>query len=163
MNDKVDIRVDIDPTRSEPRVVIQTAEASELVENIIYAIERCVDKEYPQIVAEDGKTIVALKQWDVVRLHTENRKVILYTASGKYESRATLQEIEKQLDPDCFVRISRFEIINLNKASGFDFSVSGTIKVIFEDGTETWVARRYVSAIREILARNNAKGGETDE
>ena len=90
MNDKVDIRVDIDPTRSEPRVVIQTAEASELVESIIYAIERCVDKEYPQIVAEDGKTIVALKQWDVVRLHTENRKVILYTASGKYESRAAL-------------------------------------------------------------------------
>ena len=32
MNQKVDIRVEIDPTRTEPRVVIQTAETTELVE-----------------------------------------------------------------------------------------------------------------------------------
>ena len=163
MNQKVDIRVEIDPTRTEPRVVIQTAETTELVENLIYAIERYVDNEYSQIAAEEGGTLVLLNQWDIFRLHTENRKVVIHTATGRYETRTALQNIEKNLDPDCFVRISRFEIINLNKAAGFDFSVSGTIKVVFEDDTETWVARRYVSAIREILSRDRAKGGEVDE
>ena len=150
MNQKVDIRVEIDPTRTEPRVVIQTAETTELVENLIYAIERYVDNEYSQIAAEEGGTLVLLNQWDIFRLHTENRKVVIHTATGRYETRTALQDI-------------RFEIINLNKAAGFDFSVSGTIKVVFEDDTETWVARRYVSAIREILSRDRAKGGEVDE
>ncbi len=163
MNNKVDIRVEIDPTRSEPRVVIQTAETSELVENLIYAIERYVDSEYPQIAAGDGDSVVMLNQWDIFRLHTENRKVVLHTATGKYETRSTLQDIEKHLDPDCFVRISRFEIINLKKASGFDFSVTGTIKVVFEDDSETWVARRYVGAIRELLSCDKTRGGEADE
>ena len=153
MNGKVDIRVEIDPSREEPRVVIQTAETTELVENLIYAIERYVDHEFPQIAAEDGEALVMLNQWDIFRLHTESRKVSIHTATNIYESRSSLQDIEKLLDPDCFVRISRFEIINLKKAAGFDFSVTGTIKVIFEDDSETYVARRYVSTIRELLGR----------
>ena len=159
MNGKVDIRVEIDPTRTEPRVVIQTAETSELVENLIYAIEKYVDSEYPQIAAVDGESVVMLNQWDVFRLHTESRKVILHTKTGSYETRSTLQDLEKNLDPECFVRISRFEIINLKKAAGFDFSVAGTIKVVFEDDTETWVARRYVGAIRELLSRGQTGKG----
>ena len=151
MNGKVDIRVEIDSTREEPRVVIQAAETTELVENLIYVIERYVDSEYPQIVAEDGDAVVMLNQWDIVRVHTEGRKIKIHTESAVYGSRSTLQDLEKVLDPDYFVRISRFEIVNLKKAAGFDFSVAGTIKVFFEDGSETWVARRYVSAIRELL------------
>ena len=159
MNNKVDIRVEIDPTRTEPRVVIQTAETTELVENLIYAIEKYVDSEFPQIAVEDKDSIVMLNQWDIFRMHTENRKLAVHTATGQYTSRASLQDIEKKLDPDCFVRISRFEIINLKKAAGFDFSTTGTIKVIFEDDSETWVARRYVNAIRELLSRGSAGKG----
>ena len=162
MNGKVDIRVEIDPTREEPRVVIQTAETTELVENLIYAIERYVDSEFPQIPVEDGESVVMLNQWDIIRLHTESRRLRIHTESGEYGSRATLQDLEKLLDPDCFVRISRFEIINLKKAVGFDFGISGTIKVIFEDDSETWVARRYVSGIREILNRSRM-GGDAGE
>ena len=158
MNGKVDIRVEIDPKRSEPRVVIQTAETSELVENLIYAIEQCVENEYPQVPVTLGESVVMLNQWDIVRLHTENRKLSIHTLKDVFESRSTLQDIEKLLDPDCFVRISRFEIINLKKASGFDFSVAGTIKVYFEDGSETYVARRYVSAIRALLNSVDGKG-----
>ena len=151
MNGKVDIRVKIDPTREEPLVVIHAAETSELVENLIYAVERYIDNEYPQIVAEDGDSVTMLNQWDIVRVFIENRKLVIKTESAEYRSRSTLQDLDEILDPDCFVRISRSEIINLKKAAGFDFSVAGTIKVLFEDGSETWVARRYVSAIRDVL------------
>ncbi len=159
MNGKVDIRVEIDPSREEPRVIIQTAETTDLVETLIYAIEKCVDNEFPQIAVGDGESVVMLNQWDVFRIHTESRKVVIHTEMNTYETRTSLQEYERILDPDCFVRISRFEIINLKKATGFDFSVSGTIKVIFEDDSETYVARRYVSAIRELLSRDSGAKG----
>ena len=151
MNGKVDVRVKIDPTREDPLVVIHTAETSELVENLIYAVERYIDNEYPQIVAEDGDSVTMLNQWDIVRVFIENRKLVIKTETAEYRSRSTLQDLDEILDPDCFVRISRSEIINLKKTAGFDFSVAGTIKVLFEGGTETWVARRYVSAIRDVL------------
>ena len=63
----------------------------------------------------------------------------------------TLAEMEARLNRCRFLRISRSEIINLNKVSNFDFSLSGTIQVHFDDGSSTWVARRYVRAIQEIL------------
>ena len=153
MNEKVDIRVQVDPTRQDPRVIIQTPEKSDLVENIIYAIERCVDTEFPQVAVYEGESVVMLNQWDIVRVYSENRKLAVITEEADYESRATLKELEEVLDKDCFVRISRFEIINLRKVHSFDFGTTGTINVIFEDGSETWVARRYVREIRETLSR----------
>ncbi|MCR4605197.1 MAG: LytTR family transcriptional regulator DNA-binding domain-containing protein [Eubacterium sp.] len=158
MSSKVDIRVEVDPARSEPRVVIQTSEKSEFVENIIYAIERCVETEYPQVPAYEGDALVLINQWDIVRIYSENRRLVICTETGEYESRSTLRDLEGILDRYCFVRISRFEIINLKKASGFDFSVSGTIKVAFEDGTETWVSRRHVRAIKETLDGEQREG-----
>ena len=72
----------------------------------------------------------------------------------------TLKEFEDILDKDCFVRISRFEIVNLKKVFSFDLSMAGTIRVIFDGGTETWVARRYVKSIQEKLNILSKGGGE---
>lgn len=70
--------------------------------------------------------------------------------------------MEKTLDRERFVRISRFEIINMEKVSGFDMSISGTIQVTFQDGSATFVARRYVNAIEKRLELLYT-GGNADE
>ena len=77
--------------------------------------------------------------------------------------RCTLRELEEILDARWFVRISRFEIINMNWVSGFDLSVKGTIKVTFEDGSYTWVTRRFVPSIGQRLADLAERGDEQDE
>lgn len=50
-----------------------------------------------------------------------------------------------------FVRVSNSEIINLKKIKNFDLSLAGTICVKFLDGSTTYVSRRYVTKIKEIL------------
>jgi DNA-binding LytR/AlgR family response regulator len=65
--------------------------------------------------------------------------------------RLRLYEIEERLDNNNFVRISNSDIINLKKVKGFDLSLAGTICVILSNGTVTYVSRRFVARIKQLL------------
>ncbi len=114
------------------------------------------------IAVYDGGKIIFISVDDIIRIYTENRKLCVVSPSGKYESRSTLREFEDQLDQTCFVRISRFEIVNLRKIQNFDLSMTGTIRIIFENDEDTWVARRYVKEIQSKLGQLR-KGGEAHD
>ena len=151
MSGKAHIRLEIDASCQIPEVIIRTGQQTELAERIISAVERCLENEYPPITAYQRDTLVFVAQNDIIRVYTENRKLILRTKDGRYELRQPLKELEEKLDKEHFVRISRFEIINLRKVTAFDFSNTGTIRVLFQDGSATWVARRYVQSIQQTL------------
>ena len=161
MKNRVKVRIEIDPSCSEPEVVIRTGQETEYIRNLMSAIEKSTERDVPQIKVYDGKTMILINQDEIVRVYTEPRKLIVQTAAGeKYEARTTLKELEMALDDECFVRISRFELINMERVSGFDVGVSGTIRVTFEDGTTSWVARRYVRAIEQKLTRQKGRAME---
>ncbi len=160
MSGKVNIRLEFDPSCREPEVIIRAGQQTELTEKIVSAVERCVGNEYPPVAAYQRDTLVFVAQNDIIRVYTENRKLILCTKTGRYELRQPLKDLEEKLDKEHFVRISRFEIMNLRKVSGFDFSSTGTIRVLFRDGSETWVARRYIPLIQQTLKRLEAGKGD---
>ena len=162
MDKKVSISFETDRSCEFPQVIIKADQRTEKIDKIIEAIERCVYADTSRIPVSDGDSIILLEQKDIVRVYTENRKVVVCTETGDHESKMTLKEFEDILDKSFFVRISRFEIINLSKVFSFDLSMSGTIRVIFEGGSETWVARRYVKDISKKLDSMN-KGGEDHE
>lgn len=158
MSGRININLEIDDKYEVPQVIIKTDKKSELIDDLIRAIERVENKEGSKIAAYDGDTVVLVDPESIIRLYTENRRIVVNCESGVYGSRLTLKEYEEILDNDIFIRISRFEIVNLKKVFSFDLSMAGTIKVIFGDGTETWVARRYVKTIQEKL-NDLSKGG----
>ena len=151
MKNLIDIDIQIDSACIEPKIIIRTNRMTSDIENIIHAIENCMDSRNAMVMAYDKGVMTLLSQREIIRVFIENRKLIIQTEDGRYIARGTLTELESALNPDRFLRISRSEIINMNKVSSFDFSLSGTIHVNFDDGTGTWVARRYVRSIQEIL------------
>lgn len=151
MKNAIDIDIQIDPACSDPKVIIRTARMTPEIDDIVHAIESSTDSAYPMVTAYAGDTMVLLSQREIIRVYVESRKLIVWTDRGGFVARGTLAEMEQTLNRHRFLRISRSEIINLSKVSNFDFSLSGTIQVNFDDGSGTWVARRYVRAIQETL------------
>ena len=59
--------------------------------------------------------------------------------------------MEERLDSGMFVRISNSEIVNIEQIEKLDMSHAGTIKMYLKNQDETYVSRRYVSKIKEVL------------
>ena len=151
MKNAIDIDIQIDPACVDPKVIIRTNRISPEIDDIVHAIESSTESAYPMVRAYAGDTMVLLSQREIIRVYLESRKLVVWTDRGGFVARGTLAEMEAVLNHRRFLRISRSEIINLYKVSNFDFSLSGTIQVNFDDGSGTWVARRYVRAIQETL------------
>jgi DNA-binding LytR/AlgR family response regulator len=163
MDEKISIRLEIDSGYDKPQVVIRASEKTELVERIIESVKQCAaDDSDKKIAVRKEDMDILLNKKDIVRVYTESRKIKVCTDSDDYEVRIPLKELENILRSDAFVRISRGEIVNLKKVSSFDMSIAGTIKVIFVNGTQTWVARRFMKHIQERLAVLR-KGGDKHE
>lgn len=59
--------------------------------------------------------------------------------------------MEDDLNEKLFFRSSKSEIINLKQIQRLDMSLSGTIRVIMKDGSETYTSRRNVVKLKKVL------------
>lgn len=159
MKNPVNIEIQIDPQCHDPVILIRTDQKTQRVEDIVHAIETCTNNTYPLIVGYRDNEMELLSQRDIVRVYIEARKVRIRAGNEVYESNKSLSFLEQQLNPDRFIRISRFEIANIRRIASFDFSTAGTVYIRFDDGSVTWAARRYVRVIQQALSRI-AAGGE---
>lgn len=142
------IEIKIDETCKEPKILIMTDKMSDEV----HAIMKKLSDEQHMILAgfKDG-LVEILDPTAIDRILAQNGKVIAETNHGDYFLRLRLYEAEQRLDAHNFVRISNSEIINLTKVKGFDLSLAGTICVSLSNGRITYVSRRYVSKIKQVL------------
>lgn len=142
------IEIEIDDSCQEPKIIIVTDKLTEEVN----ALLKKLSEESPQMVAGFREnTVEILEQSDVIRIYAAAGKVFAMTNHGEYTLRLRLYELEERLNKDCFVRISNSEIVNLKKVKGFDLSFAGAICVSLSDGTVTYVSRRYVAKIKQVL------------
>ncbi|MBR4574179.1 MAG: LytTR family transcriptional regulator DNA-binding domain-containing protein [Lachnospiraceae bacterium] len=158
MKDMVEIEVVLDERYTDPLVTIRTKSNTQQVENIICAIEDVSHSDFPQIAAVKDDSVVFVSQRDIVRVHTEGRKLVIQTESEAYTVKRTLAGLEDVLNASRFLRISQSEIINLYKVKSFDFNLAGTIGVEFDCGIKSWVSRSRVKQIKALLKQNSIKG-----
>ena len=108
--------------------------------------------EQPQVIAGFREDVVeVLEPSEIYRVFAESGKVFAETNHGEYALRLRLYEAEQRLDSKTFVRISNSDIINLRKVKSFDLSFVGTICITLSNGTVTYVSRRSVAKIKQLL------------
>ena len=89
---------------------------------------------------------------DIVLLTVEGKTVNGITENDRFTARQPLNSLENILDPRRFVRISRYEIVNLAKVIRYDFTLGGTLRIELRGGMETWASRRCIPAVRRKLS-----------
>lgn len=154
MKDIVDIDVIIDEKYLDPLVNIYTFEKNRRIDNIIYAIENAAQSDIPPIGVFKDNNLMFVSQRDIFRLQIIDRRTLVETDEGIFESKMSLTSLEELLDEARFIRISQSEIINLYHVKNFDFTLNGTITVRFDNGEESWVARRRVKALKDKLQKS---------
>ncbi len=97
----------------------------------------------------DAKT---LRVFEIIRIYSENKKVYVRTKGETYEVRDRLYVLEESLKDKGFVRISNSEIVNIEYIEKMDLSYVGTIKMLMKNGDETFVSRRCIGKIKEVLS-----------
>lgn len=142
------IEIQLDAGCQETKVVVYTDKVTE----DIRALVRRLSQDDPRVLVgfrEDEAALLTEEQID--RVYTEGGKVLAETTQGQYGMRFRLYELEERLDKSRFVRISNSEIVNLSRIAGFDLSFSGTICVRMKNGSVTYVSRRYLAKIKQVL------------
>ncbi len=143
------IKIVIDEKYKEPEIHVCHKEADMTVSKIVADLKCLYEK---QLVARDSRgNKCILVAGEVSRIFAQKQKVYAVAENQTYELPRKLYELEKELDPATFIRISKSEIINMHKIKMLDMNTMGTIKVIMQEGTETYTSRRNVTRLKKAL------------
>ncbi len=146
---KVHIRFEQDASLDHIDVVIRAPDQDDSVTDLINRISA----RPPDMLTayDENGNVRKLDQKKIVRASVNGKVVYLITDDGIWHIRQTLQNLEDNLDKQRFVRISRYEIVNVEKILKYDFTVAGTLRIELTGGMETWASRRCIPAIRRRL------------
>ncbi len=142
------IKFDIQERYREPEIHICYHSKDEQIQALYQTISEMADSSY---MAYDGQNAVRLMVSDIVRIYSHSKRVYVRTREQEYEIRERLYVLEEELSTKGFVRISNSEIVNIRCISRLDTSHTGTIKMYFKNNDETYVSRRYVGKIKDVL------------
>ena len=109
-------------------------------------------------VRDEQGGAVTLPEDQIAIISVDSRRLRIVAEDGVYFLKMPLQDVEKALNPSMFLRVSRYEIVNLHKVRRFDFTITGTLRVEMEDGTDTWASRRFIPTIKERLQKKELAG-----
>ena len=154
------IEIKIDENCKEPKIIVMTDKMTDEVNAII----KRLSDEQPQVIAGFREDVVeVLEPSEIYRVFAESGKVFAETNHGEYALRLRLYEAEQRLDSKTFVRISNSDIINLRKVKSFDLSFVGTICITLSNGTVTYVSRRSVAKIKQLLGMWGGRNEEKND
>ena len=148
---KIRIRFQQDPEEQNIDVLVRSRERDEEVESLLERISGNRLDRFA-VIAPEG-TQVNLDPGEIVLVSMRKNQARVDTLAGSYTVRQTLQTIEKALEGFAFLRISRSELVNVNKIVKMDFTANRELRLELVGGMETWVSRRYIPLIREQISR----------
>ena len=113
-----------------------------------------MDIQIVEHVKEALQVIIRCKQIDdeIMQLKSHDNRTYLYTKDDVMEVKQRLYELEIILSDKDFIRISKSQIVNINKIRSLKPELNRTILATMCNGEHLCISRKYVQAIRNMLS-----------
>ena len=139
----------------KPYCVIHTETETDGIKAIAEKIGRMDESgRTTMLTGWDRDYCIQVKQNDIFRIYSMDKKVYLETEKENLLLKLRLYEFE-ELSQNCgwtdFIRISNTDIVNFSKVTKLDMSLTGIVRVIFINGKDAIVSRRYMNKIKGEL------------
>ena len=146
---KMNVRFEQDKTLDTVDIIIRASEKDAQIKELI---ERLSHRESEKLTVLDHDNCpCVIDEETIVMVSADGKNVRITATDGIYRAKQSLQGVEEMLSRR-FLRVSRFELINLEMVHKYDFTIVGTLRIEFDNGMETWASRRYIPLIRERLS-----------
>lgn len=129
---------------NELEVVIRCNKIDDEVRRIISLFE---DKHF--IIGKLDNRSYQIKIDDIYYLEANEDRAFIYCEDKVYETNLRLYELEDQLDPRLFVRISKSILLNLNKLDNVRALLNGRYEALLINRERLIITRHYVSSFKE--------------
>jgi DNA-binding LytR/AlgR family response regulator len=100
---------------------------------------------------------------DVFWIQSRGNLLRLHLRETHYDCRMTMKDLLKHLDPDCFLRVHRNAIVNLDYVVEFDLPHYGNAYVQLRDGKMLAISRTGRIGLRRRLQTHDYSGAHLDQ
>ncbi|GFI41722.1 LytTR family DNA-binding domain-containing protein [Thomasclavelia cocleata] len=125
-------------------IVIRCNKIDDEVRKIISLFE---DKQF--IIGKLDNRSYQIKIDNIYYFEVNEDRSFIYCKDKVYETNLRLYELEKQLDEQLFVRISKSIILNLNKLDSIRTLLNGRYEAVLINDERLIITRHYVSSFKE--------------
>lgn len=111
----------------------------------------------PRFAVRSGGRVSFVATEDIDWIEAADNYVRLHARDGTHTMRVTMQEIERDLDPDRFMRIHRSTIVNVARIKEIQQWFSGDHIVIMSGGAKLTSSRSYRQRLHGIMGKGERR------
>ena len=105
-----------------------------------------------KLQAKKDNELHLINSFDVLYFESVDNRTFLYTEDDVLEVKQRLYELEVILSDKDFIRISKSQIVNINKIKSLKPELNRTILATMCNGEQLYISRKYEQAIRNMLS-----------
>ena len=105
-----------------------------------------------KLQAKKDNELHFINSFDVLYFESVDNRTFLYTENDVLEVKQRLYELEVILSDKDFIRISKSQIVNINKIKSLKPELNRTILATMCNGEQLYISRKYVQTIRNMLS-----------
>lgn len=141
------MEIQILENESKLQVLIKCKQVDERINRLKAHIELFDNK----IHAKGENDYRMVNAMEILYFESVDERVFLYTEEAVMEVKQRLYELEEILSEKDFIRISKSQIVNINKIKALKPEINRTILATMCNGEQLYVSRKYVKEFRALL------------
>jgi two-component system LytT family response regulator len=146
----------VEPARLERALARLTPRAPTLDDERLDRLLQAVDRTRPafrRIPVRTGARIALVEPSAIIFCRAEDKYAVIYTAEGEHVADRTIDELERSLDPEKFLRVHRSTIVNLEFVQELTAIEGGRFVIHLKDVAQThlYASRAGAKTLRDRL------------